>query len=104
MTKESEKIFADFVYREHLKDRKMKSTIIKFKKPEDAKLLLLQGKTYVKKPLPVRAIQLHYFFTVKTLEGTMKGKLGDYLIEGIEGELYVCDKEIFEKSYEKVEE
>ena len=32
----------------------------------------------------------------------MKGKAFDFLVKGIKGELYSCDKEIFEKSYEKV--
>ena len=32
----------------------------------------------------------------------MKGKAGDYLIEGIKGELYPCDKEIFKETYEKI--
>lgn len=39
---------------------------------------------------------------VKTLEGVLKGKAGDYLIEGVRGELYPCDKEIFEETYEAV--
>lgn len=42
-------------------------------------------------------------FTVYTLEGKMKGKSGDYLIIGIEGENYPCDKNIFEKLYRMVD-
>lgn len=30
----------------------------------------------------------------------IEGKPGDFLMKGVEGELYVCDKEIFEQSYE----
>lgn len=41
-------------------------------------------------------------FLVKTMEGTMMGKPGDYIIRGIRGEFYPCDKEIFEATYEKV--
>jgi len=41
-------------------------------------------------------------FKVDTLEGTMKGKPGDYLVQGINGEQYPCDKEIFEKTYDGV--
>lgn len=41
-------------------------------------------------------------FIVKTMEGTMRGKIGDYLMRGINGELYVCDKEIFNKTYELI--
>lgn len=39
---------------------------------------------------------------VETLEGTMFAKNGDYLIKGIENEIYPCKKEIFEKTYEIV--
>lgn len=56
---------------------------------------------YVKKRIPVRAIQVLGSFRVKTLEGVMHGAPGDYLIQGIRGELYPCAKEIFEESYEK---
>ena len=55
----------------------------------------------MKKPIPVKAVQMHGEFRVKTLEGDYKqGKAGDYLMCGIENELYICDKEIFEKSYD----
>ena len=43
-------------------------------------------------------------FAVKTLEGVMYGHIGDYLMRGVEGELYICEKEIFEKSYEFISE
>lgn len=39
---------------------------------------------------------------VETLEGAVILKAGGYLIKGIEGELYPCEKEIFEKSYDPV--
>lgn len=38
--------------------------------------------------------------SIKTLEGTMKGKEGDYIIKGIKGEFYICDRIIFEDSYD----
>ena len=41
-------------------------------------------------------------FWVQTLEGKMSGAIGDYIIKGIEGEYYICEKSIFEKTYEKV--
>jgi len=31
----------------------------------------------------------------------MKGKHGDYLVEGVEGEVYPCDRLIFEKTHTK---
>ena len=41
---------------------------------------------------------------IVTLEGIMKGQPGDYIIQGIEGELYPCKPNIFDKTYEIVEE
>ena len=60
-------------------------------------------KKYRKKPLIIEAQQMNKDFEVKTLEGTMKGKKGDYLIIGIMGERYPCSKEVFDESYELVE-
>lgn len=40
---------------------------------------------------------------IKTLEGTMRANDGDYIIKGINGEIYPCKPDIFEKTYEKVE-
>ena len=42
--------------------------------------------------------------TVETLEGTMIISVGDYIIRGVNGEYYPCKPDIFEKTYEKVEE
>jgi conserved hypothetical protein len=33
----------------------------------------------------------------------MKADLFDYIIKGIEGEIYPCKPDIFEKSYEKID-
>lgn len=41
----------------------------------------------------------HGAVEIKTLEGTMRGEPGDYIIQGIQGELYPCKKEIFEATY-----
>ncbi len=55
----------------------------------------------VKRKIVVSAIQMNEEFRVNTLEGNYKqGKPGDYLMRGIEDELYICDKEIFEKTYD----
>ena len=58
----------------------------------------------MKRPIVIQAEQQDKEFEVETLEGTMKGKAGDYLIIGIKGEKYPCDKEIFEASYEICDE
>jgi hypothetical protein len=34
------------------------------------------------------------------MEGTMKGKAGDWLMVGVNGEKYACDRSIFEKTYQ----
>lgn len=61
-------------------------------------------KPCMKKPLVVHAKQIQEEFRVNSLEGNYKnGKPGDYLIKGIYGELYICDKEIFEKTYDFIE-
>jgi len=39
---------------------------------------------------------------IQTLEGDMRVDNGDYIIRGIEGELYPCKEEIFLKTYEEV--
>ena len=39
---------------------------------------------------------------IKTLEGTMIAKAGDYIIRGVNGEIYPCKSEIFHVSYEAV--
>lgn len=41
---------------------------------------------------------------IETLEGTMKGEYGGYIIQGINGEIYPCKPDIFDKTYELVEE
>jgi len=37
---------------------------------------------------------------VKTLEGDMQAKKGDYIITGVNGEIYPCKPDIFLKTYE----
>lgn len=39
---------------------------------------------------------------VKTLEGNMKVNIGDYIIQGVNEEIYPCKPDIFEKTYEVV--
>ena len=37
---------------------------------------------------------------IKTLEGTMTAKKGDWIIRGIEGEIYPCKDSVFRATYE----
>lgn len=41
---------------------------------------------------------------IPTLEGTMIGSLGDWIITGVKGERYPCKPDIFEATYEAVDE
>ena len=41
---------------------------------------------------------------IKTLEGVMTANVKDYIIQGVQGEIYPCKPEIFEKTYELVED
>ena len=56
-------------------------------------------KRYMKKPVVIEAERLTEEKHIETLEGTMKGNAGDWLIRGVEGELYPCKDEIFKKTY-----
>lgn len=41
---------------------------------------------------------------IKTLEGTMVANTGDYIIRGVNGEIYPCKADIFHKTYEVAED
>ncbi len=81
-----------------------------------------------KKPIEIEAIQFNKNFTeiekfcegnfdwsegnfdwsegksdIKTLEGTMRASIGDWIIKGINGEDYPCKPDIFEKTYESAD-
>jgi len=82
---------------------------------------------YVKKPVQIEAIQYtgdniqeirdwsggdlnnlgneEYptLMEVVTLEGSMLAVIGDYIIKGVEGEIYPCKQSIFEKTYNLVQ-
>lgn len=41
---------------------------------------------------------------IDTIEGRMKVSEGDWIIIGVEGEIYCCKDSIFKKSYERIED
>lgn len=55
-----------------------------------------------------RAIMIHPHnddcLLIVTLEGEMRADKGDYIIKVVEGEFYPCKPDIFDKSYEAVEQ
>ena len=40
---------------------------------------------------------------IKTLEGTMRADIGDWIIRGVKGEFYPCKPDIFAATYEPAE-
>lgn len=77
-------------------------------------------KKYVKKPIPIEAVQwdgsnqdeIAAFcgataviedgkLSIHTLEGVMRARIGDFIIKGVRGEFYPCEKSIFEETYEE---
>ena len=63
----------------------------------------LEFKKARKKPIAIECFKMNEPFEVETMEGLMTGKKGDWLMKGIDGELYPCDDEIFRKTYELIE-
>ena len=45
-----------------------------------------------------------YYLIIPTLEGDMKAVAGDWIIKGIQGEYYPCKPNIFEQTYELIEQ
>jgi len=43
----------------------------------------------------------HHMY-IHTLEGDHQANIGDFIIQGIQGEIYPCKPDIFESTYEKV--
>lgn len=79
---------------------------------------------YVKRPVIIEAVQwtgdnvreIKEFVTpiaeyledentiiIHTLEGDMKAEINDYIIKGVKGEFYPCKPDIFEETYNIVE-
>jgi hypothetical protein len=79
---------------------------------------------YRKKPVEVEAFRYHVdpipdwfmdkvsdltvimretFCQIMTLEGEMRGQNGDWIIQGVTGEIYPCKPDIFLATYEPVE-
>jgi hypothetical protein len=55
----------------------------------------------IKRKIVVQAVQINEEFRVESMEGNYKqGNPGDYLMTGIDGEHYICDQEIFNKTYD----
>lgn len=56
------------------------------------------------KPTMRKYKQIDTPFSCNTLEGITTGKAGDYLVVGVDNEIYPVDQDIFIQTYEKLEE
>jgi len=56
-----------------------------------------------KLPVTIEAVRLDKQHEIETLEGTMIGEPGDWLITGVAGEQYPCKDNIFRATYEPVD-
>lgn len=64
-------------------------------KAEEDKLITLYGLSRITRDQP--------WAEISTLEGTMRADTNDWIIQGVDGEIYPCKPDIFEKTYEVVE-
>ena len=53
-----------------------------------------------KKPVIIEAYQTEVEMVISTLEGDMIASPGEWIITGVNGEQYPCKPDIFEKTYE----
>ena len=72
--------------------------------PQGGIIMNTNVKKYRKKPVVIEAYQTDKEVIIHTLEGDMTASIGDYIITGVNGEKYPCKPDIFEKTYEPVEE
>jgi hypothetical protein len=63
----------------------------------------MKKKLFRKKPVIVEAYQTDKEMIIETLEGKLKASPGDWIIKGINGELYPCKPDIFAKTYEELD-
>lgn len=53
-----------------------------------------------KRPIHIRVVELTERIQINTREGSLIGEPGDFLAEGINGEIYPIGREIFFKTYD----
>jgi hypothetical protein len=81
----------------------IKAQEMHFQKGEELPAAITAKLRSYRKTAPAHAVQMDCAFSVETLEGTMIGQPGDYLMVGAHGELYPCAKAVFDDTYEPVE-
>lgn len=53
--------------------------------------------------LVIRSVSVPGVLYVNTLEGVMRAEVGDWIIQGVKGELYPCKPNVFAATYEIAE-
>lgn len=66
----------------------------------DSEFAKIQAVTWIRENGGRAAIDADSQLFIETLEGTMRAKLGDYIIRGLEGEFYPCIVSVFSAKYE----
>jgi len=70
---------------------------------DDVKNRLGNPSNVRKRPITIQAYQITQDdFLVHSNEGIVKGKKGDWLMVGVNGEIYICSNEVFTKTYQLV--
>lgn len=60
------------------------------------------SKTHSECPVYTPITEDEIGLAIHTLEGTMRPKVGDYVVQGPEGECWFVNGPIFEKTYERI--
>ena len=63
-----------------------------------------RGEGYYRKEISPGILYQSEKYYIKTLEGTLTVSPGDWIITGVQGEHYPCKPDIFEQTYEVVDE
>lgn len=74
------------------------------KKPVVIEAVQFNGKNYMEILFFVGKLKTGGGIRIETLEGTMEASAGDWIIKGVKGEFYPCKPDIFEATYELVQE
>jgi hypothetical protein len=69
----------------------------------DGNIVLSKFQDWLMKVDPERkCLYVEDKLTIRTLEGVMTADIGDYVIQGVKGELYPCKPDIFAATYDAV--
>lgn len=70
----------------------------------EIRVFCAQSALFTAKKQRADGLVIAYDLMISTLEGMLYASVGDYIIKGVNGELYPCKPDVFAKTYERVEE